>query len=145
MVEVHKINVSSTGSVHKEFSSYQRGDKPKDPSRQCPLHRKPHSLLKCRTFRGKSLEDRKTFLKENNICFKCCSSTSHFARDCEVSAKCAECDSTDHNTALHPGPPPWASPQTQEQSGEREDGNTDTLAVTSKCTEVCRDLRGARS
>ncbi|XP_040197421.1 uncharacterized protein LOC120930263 [Rana temporaria] len=145
MIEVHKTNVSSTGSVHKRFSSYQRGDKPKDPSSQCPLHRKPHSLLKCRTFRAKSLEDRKTFLKENNICFKCCSSTSHFARDCEVSAKCAECDSTDHNTALHPGPPPWASPQTQEQSGERKEENTDTLAVTSKCTEVCKDLRGGRS
>ncbi|XP_075707313.1 uncharacterized protein LOC142741872 [Rhinoderma darwinii] len=144
MVEVHKINVSSTGSVHKEFSSRQ-GDKPKDPNRQCPLHRKPHSLLRCRAFREKSLEDRKAFLKENNICFKCCSSTSHFARDCEVRAKCIECGSTEHNTALHPGAPSWTSPQDQEHSGELKDTSTDTPAVTSKCTEVCRGLIGGRS
>ncbi|XP_073405354.1 uncharacterized protein [Dendrobates tinctorius] len=138
-VEVHKTNISSTGSVRKEFSSGQGEDKSKDPSRQCPLHKKPHSLLKCRAFKEKSLEERKAFLKENRICYKCCSSTSHFARDCEVSARCTECDSTEHNSVLHPVPLSDALPQ--EHSGELNDSNTDTPAITSKCTEVCGNRR----
>ncbi|XP_073510708.1 uncharacterized protein [Phyllobates terribilis] len=144
-IEVHKTNVSSTGSVHKEFSSRQGEDNSKDPSRQCPLHKKPHSLLKCRSFREKPLEERKAFLKENHICYKCCSSTSHFARDCEVSAKCVECDSAGHNTALHPGPPTGTLPQVQEHSGELKETNTDAPAITSKCTEVCGNLKGGKS
>ncbi|XP_057186955.1 uncharacterized protein LOC130552601 [Triplophysa rosa] len=31
-----------------------------DPDKQCPLHNKPHPLRKCRSFRGKTLDERKT-------------------------------------------------------------------------------------
>lgn len=99
-------------------------------------------------FREKSIEDRKAFLKENNICYRCCLSTSHFAKDCKISVKCTECDSTGHNTALHPGPPPRSPPRAEsdhEQGGEERDTGTDTPAVTSQCTEVCKGPIGGRS
>lgn len=86
---------------------------------------------------AKSLEDRKAFLKEKGICFKCCSSTSHFAKDCKFSLKCFECDSTNHDAAMHPGPATQsvrAPPPPPDNGGEGEDNMTD---ITTSCTEVC--------
>ncbi|KAE8628499.1 hypothetical protein XENTR_v10000047 [Xenopus tropicalis] len=85
-VTVHKTNVFSSGSFHRSADSSQEETKTKDPGKQCPLHQRPHPLLKCRAFRGKSIDDRKAFLKENHICYKCCSSTSHLAKDCKERA-----------------------------------------------------------
>lgn len=111
----------------------------------------PHPLLKCRAFREKSLKTRKPFLKENRICYKCCSSTSHLAKDCNISAYCIECQNIDHNTALHPGPPPWTllhSDGDTEHGGEHDVEQKDTDAVTpeitSQCTEVCKDAISGR-
>ncbi|XP_056393184.1 uncharacterized protein LOC130285449 [Hyla sarda] len=145
-VAVHKTNVSPPDFIHRPAS--QAEVKARDPSKQCPIHQKPHPLLKCRAFREKPVEDRKRFLKENGICYKCCGSTSHFAKDCKVSVKCTECDTTDHNTALHPGPAPWASQSASsdtEHGGEK--GNTAIASpeVTSQCTEVCKGTLGSRS
>lgn len=39
------------------------------PDKQCPVHKTPHPLSKCRGFQGKHLDERKTYLKENSICF----------------------------------------------------------------------------
>lgn len=50
-----------------------------DPNKECPIHKKPHALRKCRAFREKSLEERKAYLKQNHICFRCCASSSHQA------------------------------------------------------------------
>ena len=121
-ITVHKTDVSTTNN---------------DPNKNCPLHLKPHPLKRCRTFRNKSLGDRKAFLKEKGICFKCCSSTTHLAKDCKFFVKCFECDSTNHDAAMHPGPSPqsvMASPPPQDNGGEREDNVTD---ITTSCTEVC--------
>ncbi|XP_073492566.1 uncharacterized protein [Aquarana catesbeiana] len=109
-----------------------------DPSRECPLHKKPHSLSKCRGFREKTLQDRRTFLKENRLCYRCCASTSHLGKDCKVSINCSECNSSEHNTALHPGPAPWTltpSPTVDEHGGEQQD--TVPPVVTPRCTQVC--------
>ncbi|XP_059809210.1 uncharacterized protein LOC132382772 [Hypanus sabinus] len=95
-----------------------------DPRKNCPLHNKPQPLRKCRTFREKPLEERMTLLKEKRICFKCCSSTSHFARECTIAVKCPECDSTNHNGAMHPG----LSPQTDNTpSPPQQDGGEERL------------------
>jgi hypothetical protein len=55
-------------------------------------------------------------LKENGICFKCCSTSFHIAKNCKSSFSCSECESKSHNTSLHPGPPPGSKKQTILQS-----------------------------
>ncbi|KAM4023316.1 uncharacterized protein ACNLHF_028069 [Anomaloglossus baeobatrachus] len=45
-VAVHKTNVSSPGSNRRSDSYSQSETKIQDPDKQCPLHQKPHPLLK---------------------------------------------------------------------------------------------------
>ncbi|KAE8627355.1 hypothetical protein XENTR_v10006954 [Xenopus tropicalis] len=82
-VTVHKTNASLSDSSHRSAGSTREETRSRDPGKQCPLRQRPHPLLKCRAFREKSIEERKAFLKENNICYKCCSSTAHLAKDCK--------------------------------------------------------------
>ena len=49
----------------------------------CPLHKTKHSLNKYKAFKAKSFEDRRKFLKDNRICYKCCESDQHVKRDCK--------------------------------------------------------------
>lgn len=131
-ITVHKTNISSTNN---------------DINKNCPLHNKPHPLKKCRTFRNKQLEDRKAFLKEKGICFKCCSSDTHLAKDCKFTVKCTECNSTSHESVMHPGPPIHtfkAPPPAQEDGGEGEKQH-DSEEVTTSCTEVCGQGQWGRS
>lgn len=78
-----------------------------NPDKQCPFHHKPHALAKCRGFRSKTLDERRSILKEHAICYKCCSSTGHRAKDCKAIIQCSECNSNAHVSAMHAGPPPW--------------------------------------
>lgn len=116
-----------------------------DSERQCPIHKKPHLLRKCRAFREKPLEERKAFLKENGICFKCCSSTRHLAKDCRYATTCLECKSERHISALHPGPAPWTKepPSSAEHGGEQD--STPSSEVTTSCTKVCGGEQKDRS
>ncbi len=88
-----------------------------DVDKTCPIHKKPHPLKCCRGFRSKPLNERKTFLREKGVCYRCCATTTHLARDCRAAIKCKECGSEAHVAALHPGPPSLTLP---EQGGERE-------------------------
>lgn len=63
-VSAHKTEVFSNPS-HESFGHFKKAD---DCNKLCPVHKKPHALLKCRVFCEKPIEERKTFLKENNIC-----------------------------------------------------------------------------
>nr|XP_055046841.1 uncharacterized protein LOC129432444 [Misgurnus anguillicaudatus] len=111
-----------------------------DFSKQCPIHKKPHPLHKCRGFREKPIDERKAFLKEHAICFRCCSSTSHQARNCTSTIQCSECDSERHIAALHPGPAPWSKNETVRpviHHGGEDDEKTITTVATSSCTKVC--------
>lgn len=80
--------------------------KVEDPNKNCPLHKKC-PLRKCREFREKPLEQRKAFLKENSMCFRCCSSVSHQAKDCKAMIQCSECEMDRHIAALHKDLAPW--------------------------------------
>ncbi|XP_039902004.1 uncharacterized protein LOC120742644 isoform X1 [Simochromis diagramma] len=137
------LNSSRPITVHKTNISPPN----KDFNRNCPLHNKPHPLKRCRTFRNKPLDERKAFLKEKGICFRCCSSDTHLAKECKSSVKCSECDSTSHDAVMHPGPPPQtnkAPPPAQENGGERENSH-DTVDVTTSCTDVCSPGQWGRS
>ncbi|XP_076862530.1 uncharacterized protein LOC143514793 [Brachyhypopomus gauderio] len=132
-VSTHKTEVISKMSpkMNELFS------KPDDFNKMCLLHKKPHPLRKCRAFREKPIEDRKSFLKENHVCFKCCASTLHVARNCSAKIQCAECNSERHPTVLHPGPAPWAA----EVDPPLEHGGESELSlqsqVNTQCTQVC--------
>ncbi|KAJ8364935.1 hypothetical protein SKAU_G00137660 [Synaphobranchus kaupii] len=138
-ISVHKTHVTPSGSSHSFATTVNTSGAPRkfdELVRQCPLHKKPHSLQKCRGFREKSLEERKAFLKEHGICFRCCGPSAHLARNCKMDIKCTECDSEGHVTALHPGPAPWTPTEPiTDLSGEGEDGSS--FDVTSKCTQPC--------
>ncbi|XP_047671761.1 uncharacterized protein LOC125145112 [Tachysurus fulvidraco] len=118
-----------------------------DPNKICPLHNKPHPLKKCRTFRNKLLDERKAFLKEQRICFKCCSSVSHLAKECKSCVKCSECGSTNHDAAMHPGPSPQVikTPSPSQENGGEEDDNSNQAVVSISCTEVCGPGQWSRS
>ena len=60
-ISVHKTEVGKT------TASSSDPNKQLDPDKQCPIHKKTHSLKKCRGLRGRPLEERKAFLKENAI------------------------------------------------------------------------------
>lgn len=141
-ISVHKTDVFSTGS-----STNRLVKSVSDPNKICPIHGKPHPLKRCKAFRAKNLEDRKTFLKERGICFKCCGSTTHLARDCATAVKCAECDSTYHDSAMHPGPAPQVmAPSTSPHNGGEGEESYDIKAVVnSNCTEVCGTGQVSRS
>lgn len=115
-----------------------------DLDRECPLHKKPHSLRKCRGFRERPLAERRRFLVEHSICFKCCASATHQAKECKADTHCSECDSDRHIAALHPGPAPWAPssrPPSAEHGGEPTECVPDIAA--SSCTAVCgQGLKG---
>lgn len=132
---------SRTVTVQKTDISSTQPDKPPkiDPTKTCPLHNKAHSLLNCKAFRNKGIEERKTFLKKNRICFKCCASNTHLAKDCKASVKCQECDTTYHVTAMHPSTSqaPNVPPSPQADGGEAKVTEEDTPVVSSSCTKVC--------
>ncbi|XP_033991975.1 uncharacterized protein LOC117487461 [Trematomus bernacchii] len=139
-VSVHKTQVSSADRYES-----REDKKLTDPNNHCPLHKKPHPLKKCRSFREKSLEERKQLLKEHSFCFRCCSSTGHLARNCTAEVRCIECGSTGHVSALHPGPAVWKpkpSPPSSEHGGEED---KEDHQVTSRCTQVCGEGVSARA
>ncbi|XP_077320914.1 uncharacterized protein LOC143943186 [Lithobates pipiens] len=78
-VSVRKTEVPAEFDANQDKSS---GMQIEDPDKQCPLHNKPHPLRKCRSFRSKTIEERKSYLKDKRICFRGCGSTQHLAKDC---------------------------------------------------------------
>ena len=131
-ISVHKTEV---GKPTPPSSDYSRS---LNPDKQCPIHNKPHSLRKCRGFRAKPLEERKTYLREHAICYRCCASTTHQAKECKATIRCTECDSDRHVSALHDGPPPWVQGDlhhTENHGGEQ--ASPEPPIATSSCTAVC--------
>ena len=92
---------------------------------RCPIHNTEHNLDSCRTFKTKSFEEKRNFLKTNNLCFKCLS-PAHLARDCTSNVRCNICFSDTHCSSMHA--------RNDRYSGERANGATN---VRSSCTEVC--------
>ncbi|XP_067273612.1 uncharacterized protein [Pseudorasbora parva] len=141
-VITHKTQVSSEKS-----SAFSELKNKVNPAKHCFLHNKPHPLSRCRGFRMKPMEERKSLLKHQGICFKCCNSVLHMAKNCDQDVKCSECGSITHMAALHPGPAPWVK---EPRSLTLEDHNVNEdipmeSEVSSACTEVCGTSQLPRS
>lgn len=133
-----EVSVHKTDVCHKASLATDKPEIKTDNSeRLCPIHKKPHLLQKCRAFREKPLEERKAFLKENRICYKCCISTQHIAKYCETKTTCLECGSENHVSALHPGPAPWTKEPCPSVEQGREQDSPPASDVTTRCTKVC--------
>ena len=98
----------------------------------CPLHKTNHSLNDCRGFKEKSYEDRRKFLRENNICFKCCTSYQHKRRDCSAKVRCYHCGSESHCSALH-------------VSSKKMHTTEEPKPTTSICTQICKSTFPGKS
>ncbi|XP_033728036.1 uncharacterized protein LOC117317344 [Pecten maximus] len=103
----------------------------KEIQQVCPLHQTAHSLNMCRAFRQKGISERKQFLRDNGICYRCCGQKKHLAKDCKKTISCALCKSQSHPTALHVAEP---TRQTDNTSPTIDDH-----AVSTTCTAVCGD------
>ena len=70
----------------------------------CPCNEN-HWLPRCDKFRKLSIEERKTFVRNNKLCLNCLT-TGHFVRDCPKSSFCkVEGCTGKHSTFLHPKQP----------------------------------------
>ena len=65
----------------------------------CPSCNQQHDLEHCRMFLKKSIEEKKSFLKEKKLCFGCYGS-HHMVKGCLNKKKCKTCGKR-HPTALH--------------------------------------------
>ncbi|XP_071950844.1 uncharacterized protein [Antedon mediterranea] len=87
---------------------YKRAMPPKGS--MCPIHNTSHSLVECRQFRGKTLEEKSELIKEHRLCFRCLK-PNHRSRNCKSQVKCEKCEKP-HLTIMHrelkPNQPPSA-------------------------------------
>ena len=121
-----------------------------DPAKTCIIHNASHALRDCRVFQKKPINERKHILMKNKICFKCCSSTTHQARDCKEPVQCLICSSERHISAMHIGF--TRSPASRQENGgedmAREAQHQEpqaATAVSNACTSVCKNIPGGRS
>ena len=137
-------NVASVNKV--ETSGHSMPQAEIDVSRICAIHNSNHTLRDCKAFQKKPMSERKRILLKNKICFKCCRSNSHQAKDCPESVKCAICKSEWHITAMHIGQGTRPIEQ-RDDGGERARRVEDvsTKLVTNACTSVCQNIPGGRS
>ncbi|XP_063416574.1 uncharacterized protein LOC134698584 [Mytilus trossulus] len=130
-----KINVHKTAVEHGSGETAQQNN-------LCIIHNTEHSLNECHGFRAKTIEERKDLLRQNNLCYKCCDSTMHRSRDCNVSISGNECGSKQHTTALHTNrvyQPIGAPPRSVDGGEQLELAETKLTSVSSTCTDISKD------
>ncbi|XP_071152766.1 uncharacterized protein [Mytilus edulis] len=137
-------------NVHKTAVEQQTEDSSQQQN-LCILHKTKHTLNECRAFRAKPIEERKELLRQNNVCYKCCESTTHRSRDCNASISCNECGSERHTTALHITRPQqsessqFSSPRQAYGGEQTESAETKLTSVSSICTEIYKDHKSEKS
>ncbi|CAG2256000.1 unnamed protein product [Mytilus edulis] len=107
---------------------------------KCIIHKANHSLDDCRVFRQKTLDERRSLLKQHGICFRCCVS-KHLRKDCHENIKCSECKGTSHTTAMHVfkiGSQDGIKSKPEASVSNYGEEKFTKEEVNSKCTEVCK-------
>ncbi|XP_055922945.1 uncharacterized protein LOC129953645 [Eupeodes corollae] len=89
-------------SSSKQTISDQKGVRSHmvETSTGCPNCKEDHFLSACKSFCSLSLEARREFVKENNLCFNCFRS-GHSSNRCRFNLRCKLCNKR-HNTLVHP-------------------------------------------
>ena len=103
-------------------------------NQMCPLHKTNHSLNGCRGFKEKSYEERNKFLRENNICFRCCNSNQRKSNKCTEKVCCDICRSDKHSSAMH-----LELKSNIGYGGEKTDKKaSESTNTISTCTQICK-------
>lgn len=127
-------NLQQQGDIRKPVMS--KKTEVASSNKFCPYHESNHSLNKCRAFRMKSLSERKKFLKDKNVCFRCCEFSNHKASECKIQIKCCVCGNVNHPGALHVGyqnsSDHDSGAKVQHQGGEKVQDQ-----VNNGCTQIC--------
>ncbi|KAK3084088.1 hypothetical protein FSP39_007909 [Pinctada imbricata] len=111
-------------------------------------HCESHKLEDCKAFRKMSIDERKLFLTQNRLCFRCCS-PDHVKRKCKQNIKCGECQSTRHVTSMHEqhvqGSPSVGNNSLGDNSPADLHGGEETKPLKAYCTEICGEGFKGRS
>ncbi|XP_029158581.1 uncharacterized protein LOC114930891 [Nylanderia fulva] len=67
----------------------------------CALCRENHTLMACRDFKAKTVNERKAFIETSKRCYNCLG--NHFLSRCQSKKNCLTCDAR-HHTMLHGAP-----------------------------------------
>ena len=113
----------------------------------CPLHKTRHPLSQCKGFKFKPMEERRKFLKEKKICFRCLETDQHVKKTCKANVRCEDCGSSNHVSAMHVDSSTPVKTVTPSQSPPAADygGESSPLLVSSKCIQVCHKTFGGKS
>ena len=97
----------------------------------CPIHGSmKHALNECRKFRARPIEERRTFIKETDYCFRCCGQKRHMRSKCFETVLSSVCQGCDHPSALHTD-----VNIRLEASGTHE--RKKNPAIRTSCTQIC--------
>ncbi|XP_062607667.1 uncharacterized protein LOC134269481 [Saccostrea cucullata] len=135
-----KLTKKPTSVVSKKTDVHTGSDEnPKKGS--CPLHPNAisHFLDECQLFMKKPMEERRRYVLENKLCFKCLRTNCHTKRQCTERIKCKECGSNNHVTAMHVS---YKRKLQDSCSQTAHGGETGLIKVDSKCTTVCNEFNG---
>lgn len=95
---------------------------------KCICCQKNHFIYKCERFAALTLDDKKAFIKTNNMCFACLR-VGHVAKDCRKRATCNVCRKS-HPTPLHDKP----APEEKLEAGQQQDSSSTTLCSVNMTT-----------
>lgn len=89
-------NRSSPSQNMSNKGTFERNTVSRKP---CVFCKSSHDLDHCKSFQDKTLTERKSFIRENNLCFSCLRS-GHVSRACLYRKTCSVCSKL-HPTLLH--------------------------------------------
>ncbi|XP_057694061.1 uncharacterized protein LOC130917030 [Corythoichthys intestinalis] len=89
--------LSTTAQIKEPIKQTQETFKPKPPCAACK--NESHGIVWCPTFASKSLEEKRAFIQENNLCFGCLRK-GHTSKNCQRRHICSVCHGR-HPTCLH--------------------------------------------
>ena len=106
----------------------------RENKKRCPIHKAGHTLNECKGFMMQPIEERKKFLLEKRLCFRCCLSDRHKSKNCDnTDLTCTHCGSKSHPSAMHVDKP--AKSDTASAHGGELDSANDSIVT--KCTSLC--------
>lgn len=117
------VQYSNVQPKHKRSSNaytVQYSDKP-----SCVVCKADHRLVECKRFKEMTVQSRRTFIKENKLCFNCMGK-NHLVSNCRSQRGCGTCGKR-HHTMLHN-----TESNTESQSNHVQGKSTQGLLATAK-------------